>query len=118
VGVLATFRVEGDTDRMIAAYDRAAGEIERAVADGDLGEGNAQPQAHYVCRTDEGMMVVEVWSSEDEARAFLDSPIWREALDREGIPQPDVRVYPLHRGIAARGAAARARPAPTRGSAT
>lgn len=98
--VLATFRVEGDTEAMLAAYDRAAGEIERAVANGDLGDGHAQPQAHYVCRTDDGMMVVDVWTSYDEARAFLDSPIWREALEGEGIPQPDVPLYPLHRGIA------------------
>jgi hypothetical protein len=118
VEVLATFRVEGDPDRMVASYDRAAGEIERAVASGDLGEGNAQPQAHYVCRTDDGMMVVDVWTSEDEARAFLDSPIWREALDRAGIPQPEVRVYPLHRGIASEGTTARARTTPSRGPET
>jgi hypothetical protein len=47
------------------------------------------------------MMVVDLWSSQEGARAFLDSPIWREALDREQIPQPDVQLYPLHRGITA-----------------
>jgi hypothetical protein len=92
---MAIFSVSGDTAELLRAYDRASETIERGAGDPAL-EG-ARPDHHAVCATGEGMMVVDLWSSRSGMRRFLEWPGWREALAAEGIPDPEVRTYAVHR---------------------
>ena len=43
-----------------------------------------------------GFMVADVWSSEEALRAFEQNEEFRQVLRDAGLPEPRLRVYPLH----------------------
>jgi quinol monooxygenase YgiN len=43
-----------------------------------------------------GFMVVDVWSSEEALQAFEQNEEFRRVLQDAGLPEPRLRVYPLH----------------------
>jgi hypothetical protein len=112
VAVLTIFTVEGDAERLLSSYDEATRELERSVADGELPSAPGDLLAHVVCRRDDGMMVVDVWSSEAVMRRFVERPQFRRILEEHGVPYDRLEAFPVRRLVAATSALAVA----TRGS--
>ena len=90
--VLVLFRWNGDTEHLLAAYDR---ELQNRVP-------REQPRriAHTCVGTDYGMVIVDVWESEEDVRAMRDDPEFQRNLRDSGTPDPDsVDVWPVHASI-------------------
>jgi hypothetical protein len=64
--VVALFQRNGDTEHLLATYDR---ELQHPVP-------REQPRriAHTCVGTDDGMVIVDVWESEEDLRAMLGDP--------------------------------------------
>ena len=57
---------------------------------------SARPVIHLAVPREYGFMVVDVWSSEEAMRAFEGNEDFRRVLRDAGLPEPTLRVYPLH----------------------
>ncbi|GEL18838.1 hypothetical protein [Pseudonocardia asaccharolytica] len=86
--VMAVFDFHGESEQLAAQYDAA---IRKVVA-----VSSARPVVHLAVPREYGFMVVDVWSSEETLRAFEQSEDFRRVLREAGLPEPRVRVYPLH----------------------
>jgi len=86
--VMAVFDFHGDSDELAARYDAA---IHKVVA-----VSSARPVIHLAVPREYGFMVVDVWSSEDALQAFEQNEEFRSVLRDAGLPEPRLRVYPLH----------------------
>jgi len=51
---------------------------------------------HFCASSDDGFTVLEEWESEQAIQALLGSEKFRRDLESEGIPQPDMRILPVH----------------------
>jgi hypothetical protein len=92
VSVLAVFRWKGDPEQLLRAYDR---ELEHPVA-------REQPRrrAHVCAGTADGMVIVDVWDSEEDFRAMMDDPEFQRNLQESGTPEPDtLDVWNVHASI-------------------
>lgn len=93
MSVLVLFRWEGNPDELLAAYDR---ELLHPI-------GREQPRriSHTCARTDDGMVVVDVWYSEEDFRRMMDDPAFRNNVEAAGWPtKPKVTdVYEVHATI-------------------
>jgi hypothetical protein len=86
--VMAVFDFHGDSEELAAQYDVA---IHKVVA-----VSSARPVVHLAVPREYGFMVVDVWNSEDALRSFEQNEEFRAALRDAGLPEPSLRVYPLH----------------------
>jgi hypothetical protein len=86
MAIAILFEVPGSTQ---AQYEQVANVV---LPGGQLPEGM---QSHLASITDTGVVVLEVWDSEEAARRFLEGPLGPE-LERAGL-QPQVRQFPVHR---------------------
>lgn len=75
MAIAILFEVLGGTQ---AQYDQVANVV---LPDGRLPEGM---QSHLASITETGVVVLEVWDSEEAARRFLEGPLGPE-LERAGI---------------------------------
>jgi hypothetical protein len=92
MSVVVLFRWKGDPDQLLAAYDR---ELEDSVP-------RSQPRrsSHACARTDDGMLIVDVWESEEAFRAMMEDPAFQKNLRDSGTPEPDsLEVWPMHASI-------------------
>jgi quinol monooxygenase YgiN len=92
MSVLVLFRWKGDPDQLLAAYDR---ELQHSVP-------RSQPKRslHACARTDDGMVIVDVWESEEHLRAMLDDPEFQQNLRDSGTPEPDsLEVWSVHASV-------------------
>jgi hypothetical protein len=90
--VLAIFRYEGDPDELVAGYDR---ELAHPLA-------REQPRrmSHTCARAEHGMVLVDVWESEEDLRKMLDDPEFQKNLEASRAPEPQlVEVYEVHATI-------------------
>jgi len=87
--VLAVYEFHGDSAEMARRYDTVLSKVV-AVSSG-------RPMIHLAVPREFGFMVVDVWSSEPAFRAFDANPEFREVLVECGLPEPKVRVYPVHK---------------------
>jgi hypothetical protein len=87
-GVLAVYEFHGDRTDMTERYDAV---LSRVVA-----VSSGRPVVHLAVPREFGLMVVDVWSSETAFRAFDANPEFRGVLAECGLPEPRVRVYPVH----------------------
>ena len=86
--VMAVYEFHGDSAEMAQRYDAV---LSRVVA-----ISSGRPVIHLAVPREFGFMVVDVWSSEPAFRAFDANPEFREVLTACGLPEPKVRVYPVH----------------------
>ena len=86
--VVAVFDFHGDSDDLAARYDQA---VRKVVA-----VSSARPVVHLAVPREYGFMVVDVWSSEEALTAFQQNEEFRQVLAEAGLPEPKLRVYPLH----------------------
>jgi steroid delta-isomerase-like uncharacterized protein len=92
MSVLVLFRWKGDPDRLLASYDR---ELQHPLP-------REQPrrQSHTCARADDGMVIVDVWESEDDFRTMTADPEFQQNLRNSGTPEPDgLDVWPVHASI-------------------
>jgi hypothetical protein len=89
--VMAMFTVEGDSEELLAAYDRALPKLQAAA--GEIGS----PQIHVCAPADHGLTIVDVWESGDALGRFAEHPRFREIIREAGLPEPSaVKVSPVH----------------------
>lgn len=80
---------KGDPAEVLAAYDRAVPLVAEAS--------RAKPHHHFCASTPDGIVCVDIWESEEEIRAFLNSSAREDAMLRAGLPLPvDIQVMPVH----------------------
>jgi hypothetical protein len=89
MAVLAVFTVRGDTDELLARYDKLMAELP--------GRTPTHPLAHAAIPAAEGMRVYDVWESEAALGDFAQNPVFRQLLAEVGLPEPEVDVRPVHR---------------------
>lgn len=86
--VMAVFDFHGDSEELAARYDEAVRNV-AAVS-------SARPVVHLAVPREDGFMVVDVWNSEEALRAFESNEEFRSVLRDAGLPEPRLRVYPVH----------------------
>ena len=86
--VTAVFDFRGDTAELAACYDVAV----RRVAE----VSSARPVVHIAIPREYGLMVVDVWTSFAALEVFESNEDFRTALRDSGLPEPELRIYPVH----------------------
>jgi hypothetical protein len=86
--VMAVLDFHGDTEALKACYDKA---LHRVV---DISP--ARPVIHLAVPRDYGLMVCDVWDSEDALRRFQENPEIAEAIRASGLPEPTYRIFEIH----------------------
>ena len=76
---LATYRIDGDPDDLLARYDRM---LAGFPADELL--------VHVCVRRDNGITIIDTCPTEADFRAFSTSAEFRGALEAVGLPQPTI----------------------------
>ena len=89
MSVLIIFRVAGDSDELLTAYDRT------------IADSHPSRLGHLMARTEEGMTGIEVWSSQADLEQFLQEELPRifERADCLEIIPPRVKevvIAPVH----------------------
>jgi hypothetical protein len=85
------FSFRGDPDRLLGIYEDHLVPMAVGVT------GQRPPLSHACVRTDDGMMIVDVWESEEALQAFIDDPRFRAVIDSTEFPEPQVRILRVHR---------------------
>jgi hypothetical protein len=89
VAVLVIFRAQGDTDDLLARYDRT---LAHATAGAPV-----RPEAHYCVRAEFGIMIVDVWASLSDVKAAItENEDFQAKWGAAGWPQETVEVFELH----------------------
>jgi hypothetical protein len=87
MAVVSMTKMSGDSDELSAKlkeHIRPVG-MELAPKHGGLGT--------IVARTDDGIMVINLWESEDGRHAMAEEPKIQEAVRASGLPQPAFEGY-------------------------
>jgi hypothetical protein len=86
------WKFTGDPDRLVRGYDALSAEM---------------PTSQYIAQlcliAPDGIVVVDTCPSREAFEAFSKSDGFRSALERHGLPQPEIRDYPLHAAFTASG---------------
>ncbi len=70
-------------------YDKASAELIKANPPTGL--------LHHVCvPTDDGFMIIETWESEKAIEDFTTSERFRKETGATGMPQPEIKIRPVH----------------------
>jgi hypothetical protein len=87
MAVVSMMRVKGDTDQLVTGMQHFAGDDMRDLArkHGALGR--------IVARTDDGILVINLWERDEGRHAMAEEPAVHEALRKAGFPQPAFEGY-------------------------
>jgi hypothetical protein len=88
--VIVRFRV-GSGDEGVALYDKAHGKIMPIAKERYPGM-----QSHTCVKTDDGIMVVDVWDDAAQWQALFADPEVAAGMQALGIGEPEVQIYPVH----------------------
>ena len=86
--VMAVLDFHGDSEDLAARYDKAVHDV--------VATSSARPLIHLAVPREYGFMVVDVLTSEQVLRAFVESDEIRRVLRDAGMPEYKLRVYPVH----------------------
>ena len=86
--VFAVFDFHGDSEELAERYDDV---LHKVVA-----VSSARPVIHLAVPREYGLMVVDVWNSEEALRVFEQNEDFRRVLRESGLPEPKLRIYPVH----------------------
>ncbi len=89
MAVLAIINLDGDSDTLLRMYD------EHDAATKDLPTTGLI--SHVAARTSAGLVMADVWESEELLGAFMAQPKFQSELQRVGLPQPKVEMYAVDR---------------------
>ncbi|HEX2107866.1 MAG TPA: antibiotic biosynthesis monooxygenase [Rubrobacteraceae bacterium] len=63
-------------------------------------EGLWEARAHTCARSDDGVVIVDVWQSREDFQTMMDDPEFKENLRAAGVTEPQlVEVYEVHASI-------------------
>jgi heme-degrading monooxygenase HmoA len=88
VTVMAVFDFHGDSDDLAERYNQVLGQVV-AISSG-------RPIIHLAVPREYGFMVVDVWDTEAAFRVFERNPDFRRVMAEAGLPEPGIRLYPVH----------------------
>jgi quinol monooxygenase YgiN len=88
--VIVRFRV-GSGDEGVALYDKAHPKIMPLAKEKYPGLLN-----HTCAKTDDGIVVVDVWEDAAQWQALFADPEVVEGLKALGVGEPEVQIYPVH----------------------
>jgi hypothetical protein len=92
MSVLAIFRWKGDPKNLLSTVDR---ELENPVA-----RDRPRRQLHVRAQADDGMVIVDLWDSQEDFQAMMEDPEFQKNLQEAGTPDPDVlEVFDVHATI-------------------
>ncbi len=91
MAIMMVLEVPGGT---IEQYERA-NEIMGITGDDTAPDGLV---GHVAAKTDDGMLIVDVWESQEKLDAFFRDRLG-DALHQAGVPEAQPRIYPVHNGI-------------------
>ena len=97
--VLSMMKIQGDPDELWARMS----ETIRPIAERKAPEYGGISST--VCRTDDGLMIVNIWETEEGRHQMADDPEVREALNQAGF-QPQFKAYEVLAHRTATGAGA------------
>lgn len=87
--VIATYTWSGDPADIQSKYDAVLPGVVKAVA--------KRPDIHVAAQTADGFRVVDVWDSQADCSAMLDSAAVKTLFADNGLADVDVEVRPVHR---------------------
>jgi len=85
--VLSMMRMEGDPDDLAAKIGEHVAPVAERLAPGHGGLLN------IVAKTDDGILVVNLWESEEGRHAMAQEPEIQQAVQGAGLPQPAFEGY-------------------------
>lgn len=86
--VLAVLDFTGDTEDLKSKYEEALRQV--------VAISPARPVIHLAVPRDYGLMVCDVWDSEEALQRFRDNAEIAEAIRASGMPDPKYRIFELH----------------------
>ena len=87
MAVVSMMRMSGDPDELAAKLREHVAPVGRELAPKHGGLGT------IVARTDDGIMVINLWENEEGRHAMAEEPRVREALQAGGFPPPAFEGY-------------------------
>jgi hypothetical protein len=87
MAVLSMMRMSGDPDDLAAKLREHVAPVVREVAPSHGGLGS------ITARTDDGIMIVNLWETEEGRHSMAEDPRVREALQAGGFPPPSFEGY-------------------------
>ena len=86
--VLPVMGFRGDTDLLKGCYDKAGRHIVEIAP--------ARPVIQLAVPRGDGLMVCDVWESEDALRVFEQNSKIRDVMAASGMAEPTRRVFEIH----------------------
>jgi hypothetical protein len=86
MAVISMMRMSGDTDELAQKLQGIA-EVGRRLAPKHGGLGT------IAARTDDGILVINLWENEEGRHAMAEEPEVKEALESAGLPMPNFEGY-------------------------
>lgn len=86
MAVISMMRMSGDTDEL-ARKLQGIGEVGRRLAPKHGGLGT------IAAKTDDGILVINLWENEEGRHAMAEEPEVKEALELAGLPMPNFEGY-------------------------
>ena len=86
MAVISMMRMSGDTDEL-AQKLQGIGEVGRRLAPKHGGLGT------IAAKTDDGILVINLWENEEGRHAMAEEPEVKEALESAGLPMPNFEGY-------------------------
>ena len=86
MAVISMMRMSGDTDELAQKLQGIA-EVGRRLAPKHGGLGT------IAAKTDDGILVINLWENEEGRHAMAEEPEVKEALESAGLPMPNFEGY-------------------------
>jgi hypothetical protein len=87
MAVVSMMKMSGDTDELAAKLKEHVAPVGRELAPGHGGLGT------IVARTDDGIMVINLWENEEGRHAMAEEPRVLDALKAADFPPPSFEGY-------------------------
>jgi hypothetical protein len=89
MAVLVIFRATGTSEDLLSRYDATLADA-TAMAP-------VRPEAHFCVPTNDGIMIVDVWSSRaDVRRAIIDNDDFQRKWDEAGWPDETIEMFEVY----------------------
>lgn len=89
MAVVAIITLEGEPEGLLKAYDAMDSVTKHIPTDGLL--------FHTAARREGGLVMVDLWESEEKLGAYMAHPDFEKALSEGNLPEPKVDVFEVDR---------------------
>ncbi len=87
MAVLSMMSIQGDADELVAKLQEKVAPVSTRKAPSYGGISST------VVRTDDGIMIVNMWETEEGRQKMAEDPEVRQALQEAGFPEPSFKAY-------------------------